>query len=107
MPPLNWTTIIFGCVGGLIPDILRIIQNRHNTRLPDYLKTGSFWLGLILLFLLGGFVAWLAGASTVKDALAFGFGGPEIISKLLSEPKPAPPPVKGAASLSLRSWWAA
>jgi len=106
MPPLNWTFIIWGCVGGLFPDILRIIQNRHNTQLPEYLKSGNFWLGLFFLVLLGGFAAWLSSASQLKDALLIGFTAPEVISKLLSEPKSAPPPTKGSGR-TLRSWWAA
>jgi len=33
---------------------------------------------------LGGFAAWLGGAKATKEALAYGFGAPEIVSRLLS-----------------------
>lgn len=107
MPPLNWTFIFWGCVGGLFPDILRIIQNRYNPKMPDYLKSANFWLGLLFLVFLGGFAAWISSASQLKDALLIGFTAPEVISKLFSEPKSGPAPTKGANSRTLRSWWAA
>ena len=82
MPAVDWTMVAFGCIGGLLPDILRVIQGRHGA-VPAYLKSPMFWISLILLALLGGLAAWLLAASDVKQALAFGFGAPEIISKLL------------------------
>jgi len=85
MPELKWILIAFGCIGGLLPDILRIIQNRYELTLPAYLKSGMFWLSLILLTFIGGFSAWLLAAGDVKQALAYGFGAPEIISKLLGK----------------------
>jgi len=83
MPEVHWSLIAFGCVGGLIPDILRVIQNRHDTSRLQYLKTLGFWFALLLLVGLGGFLCWLLGANDVKQALAYGFGGPEILSKFL------------------------
>jgi hypothetical protein len=106
IPSFNWTFFICGCVGGLFPDILRIIQNRYN-KLPEYLCSGNFWLGLFLLVLLGGVASWISGASQVKEALLIGFTAPEVISKVLSEPKSGPPATKGAGRRTLRSWWAA
>src|SRR5687768_15305792 len=83
MPDVHWSLIAFGCVGGLFPDILRIIQNRHDTARLEYLRTFGFWGALVLLIAIGGFLSWLLGAADVKQALAYGFGGPEILSKLL------------------------
>jgi hypothetical protein len=85
MPQVNWTLIIFGCVGGLLPDILRIIQDRYNLTIAAYFKSPMFYISLILLALLGGFSAWLLGAADVKQALAYGFGAPEIISRVLGK----------------------
>ncbi len=75
--------IIWGCVGGALPDVIRLIKGRYNDT-PGYLKAPMFWVGLLLLIALGGFVAWLGGAKEIKEALAYGYGGPEILSRLLS-----------------------
>jgi hypothetical protein len=80
----SWNMAALGVVGGAIPDVIRIIQNRYQAHLPDYLKTPSFWLGFVFLLLLGGAAAWIGGATDVKSALAFGFGAPELVSRLLS-----------------------
>jgi hypothetical protein len=85
MPELKWDMVIFGGVGGLLPDILRLIQNRYAVSTPAYLKSPIFWVSVILLVLLGGFSAWLLGAGDVKQALAYGFGAPEIISRVLGK----------------------
>jgi hypothetical protein len=43
--------IIFGCVGGVIPDVVRIVQNRREPNLPGYIMSPNFWIGLALLIL--------------------------------------------------------
>lgn len=83
MPEFHLNMFLFGCAGGLLPDILRVIQNRHDPGRLTYLKQIGFWIGLLFLVALGGSVSWLLGASEVKQALAYGFGGPEILSTLL------------------------
>jgi hypothetical protein len=35
----HWTMILIGCAGGLIPDALRIIKNRHDPKVPEYLRS--------------------------------------------------------------------
>jgi hypothetical protein len=101
---MNWTMIILGCVGGAIPDVIRIIQNRHKPELPDYVGSMNFWLGLVLLVLLGGFAAWLGGASDYKAALAFGFAAPEIVSRLLSSGPGVKGPGTGVGDDTRRFW---
>jgi hypothetical protein len=81
---MEWSMVGLGCVGGALPDVIRLIQNRYKTELPDYLKTLNFAVGFGLLVAIGGFAAWLGGAKAVKEALAYGFGAPEIITRLLS-----------------------
>jgi hypothetical protein len=81
---IDWTLVGFGCLGGALPDIIRLIKGRYKEELPSYLGSGSFLLGFILLVALGGFVAWIGGAKEVKDALAFGFAAPEVLSRILS-----------------------
>ena len=81
---MDWYMVGLGCAGGALPDVIRLIQNRYKTELPDYLLTLNFAIGFVLLVALGGFAAWLGGAKATKEALAYGFGAPEIVSRLLS-----------------------
>lgn len=81
---MDWRIVALGFLGGALPDVIRLIQNRYKTELPDYLLTLNFAIGFALLVALGGFAAWLGGARATKEALAYGFGAPEIVSRLLS-----------------------
>lgn len=101
---MEWSMVAFGCLGGALPDTIRLIQNRYKTELPDYVKTLSFVLGFGLLVVLGGLAAWLGGAKLAKEALAYGFGAPEIITRLLSA-KAITLGRPGAAD-TLRRFWA-
>jgi hypothetical protein len=74
--------IIYGCLGGMFPDILRIIKNRYEPSLPNYLKSVNFYLGLVLLILLGGFLVYLKESKDIIEALAIGYSGPQIFSSL-------------------------
>lgn len=94
--------ILFGCIGGILPDVLRFVKNRYEPA-PMFYKFWTFWLGLLFLVALGGFSAWLGGATEVKQALAYGFAAPEIISKVLSKPGGA----DRGARFDLREWWSA
>jgi hypothetical protein len=73
MTKVDWTLIIL------------VIQDRYNLNPPAYFKSPMFYVSLILLALLGGFSAWLLGAADVKQAVAYGFGAPEIISRVLGK----------------------
>ena len=106
MPELNWSIIVLGCVGGMLPDVLRTINNRFDKKIPSYLKRPLFWIGFFLLVAIGGFAAWLFGATTAKDAVIYGFAAPELISRLISEAKAPPTPQKGTTEFNLRNWWA-
>jgi hypothetical protein len=81
---MELTLFGFGCLGGALPDLIRLAQNRYKEDLPKYLWSGRFWLGFLALVGLGGLAEWLGGATGVKEALAFGYGGPELLSRLLS-----------------------
>jgi hypothetical protein len=105
MPEFRLNMFLLGCIGGLLPDILRIIKHRHDPGSLAYLKSGMFWVGLILLVLVGGLSAWVLQATDIKQALAYGFGAPELLSRFLGrEPdvdrgEPQKPP------LTLTAWW--
>jgi len=101
---MDWKLIALGCVGGAVPDVIRIIQNRYNLELPKYLWSPNFWLGFVLLVLLGGAASYLGGATDYKTALSFGFAAPEVISRLLSSGRPGEMGFTGTAN-SLRRFW--
>lgn len=128
MLEFNYTIFVLGCIGGLLPDILRIVNNRHERDLPEYFGYKNFWLSIVLLTLLGGFAAYLLGAADVKQALAYGFTAPEIFSRFsagrkgtsFSEQIPDTPggstspereerlagETEKSRSFTLREWWA-
>lgn len=105
MPTTDWTMILIGCGGGLIPDILRIIKNRYEPKVPEYLGSATFWIGFLFLLILGGLAAWLGEAANVKQALAYGFAAPEFISRILSGGGTTTGAAKVEGKLSLRQWW--
>jgi len=86
--------VVLGCVGGALPDVVRVIKSRE---LPA--SSGGFWLGLILQVALGGFVSWLAAATTAKEAVAYGFAAPEVITRLVSTTR------QERGEFNLREWW--
>lgn len=107
MSPFDAPLFIVGCVGGLLPDILRIIKNRYGGRFPSYLRQPNFWLGLILLVGLGGLAAWVLGATQVKEALIFGYAAPQLFSKLMAESNVlADRGTTDRGEFRLRTWWA-
>jgi len=75
--------LLFGLIGGALPDILRMVNNRYQPALPGYLRSGNFYVGFVLLLLLGmATVQWLdAGSAT--EALSYGYSAPQVISGLL------------------------
>jgi hypothetical protein len=105
MSPTPWTMILTGCAGGLIPDALRIIKNRHEPKVPEYLRSVMFYLGLLLLVVLGGLAAWLGQAADVKQALAYGFAAPEFLSRILAGGGISAASAKGGRKISLSAWW--
>jgi hypothetical protein len=96
--------IVWGCVGGVLPDAIRLIKGRYNDT-PGYLKAPMFWVGLLLLIGLGGFVAWLAGAKEIKEALAYGYGGPEVLTRLLSVKDGSGQTDRGVGNFRLLQAW--
>lgn len=94
--------ILCGCIGGLLPDILRIIKTRYKKRLPSYLSTLNFWLGILFLVAIGGLTAWLLEAEKPKEALAYGFAAPELLSRFLAK---SIEEIDRGGPFRLREWW--
>lgn len=101
MDPLH--VILWGCVGGALPDIIRIIKSRTGD-FPKYFRSFWYWFGFLLLIALGGFVAWLGSAHAMKEALAFGYAGPEALSRLLGV-KDSGQVDRGDEPFNLRRFW--
>lgn len=99
---MDWSMVGLGCAGGALPDIIRVAQNRYRGELSVYLKTLSFWIGVMALVALGGLAAWLGEAKEAKEALAYGFGGPALLSRLLSSSGID----RSSAIGTIRRWWA-
>ena len=118
--------IALGCVGGALPDLLRIIGMRYEPA-PDYLARRVFWISLVLLVILGGASSYLVGAHSAIEALALGYTAPSAITKLLGKSpvgpeaayptrdsgpalqfqlRPTLPRLIGRRFEELRSWWA-
>lgn len=96
-----------GCLGGALPDVLRLIKGRHDGA-PAFLRDWFFWVMFAGLVLLGGLAAFLGGADEPVEALAFGFGAPEVLSRALGGPLAdwRQEPAQGATLFrSLRRWW--
>ena len=104
--------LIWGFVGGILPDILRAISHRYDGA-PTYFRSWFFWVCFVLLGALGsGLVYWL-GATDIKTALSIGFTGPEIVRRLLGgkagpdpdQDAPRFAPAKPNAWQAQRQWW--
>jgi hypothetical protein len=103
---MTFNSLIFwSCVGGLLPDLLRIIAARRDGP-PAYVFKPFFWVGLVLLVALAALAGYLSNPKDVISALAVGFGAPEIISKLLSKPGDRGFSEKRSLVKDLRAWWA-
>lgn len=90
-------TELIGCslLGALLPDVIRIIKNKDNVDIPEFLKHPNFWLSLSLLIIISIVANLLASPKTVQEAIAFAYGAPEFLSKILSGkngPGPGGPP---------------
>ncbi len=75
--------LLYGLIGGAIPDLLRIINNRYQLSLPAYLKSINFYLGFIFLLVLGMVTVQLLEANSITEALSYGYSAPQVISGLL------------------------
>src|SRR5512143_2378993 len=82
MPKFDLLLFLLGCLGGALPDLLRILKNRYKAGLPKYLRTANFWIGLVILIGIGGLTAWILGAASAKDALFYGYASPQVLSNL-------------------------
>lgn len=81
-------SILYGLIGGLLPDVIRMINNRYNPSLPNYFKSVNFYIGLVLLILLGGGAAYLLKPDGIIETLAVGYSAPQLVSSILAQKTP-------------------
>jgi hypothetical protein len=79
--------ILWGCLGGVLPDGLRLVGARYGAP-PEYLKRAFFWFSLSLLIGVAALTVFLLSPSRIIDAIALGFSAPEILSSVLASKKP-------------------
>ncbi|MPZ68918.1 MAG: hypothetical protein GEU71_05255 [Actinobacteria bacterium] len=76
------TAFLWGMLGGVLPDVLQLIQSNNKTKIPDYLKKPWWWVILGITILLGGVASMLLDPTSAGQAVALGFGGPEVLRRL-------------------------
>ena len=72
--------LVFGFIGGVVPDALRVIEHRHEPALPQHFRSLNFYMGLILLVALGGLMVYLRNPKDAVEALAIGYAAPQLLS---------------------------
>jgi hypothetical protein len=97
------TIIILGAVGGLLPDLIRVIKIKNKKIIPVYFHYIMFWITLLIMVVLGGFTAWLFAATSPIQAVACGFSAPEILSRVLA--KNANEIDRSVPGFDPRNWW--
>ena len=100
------TLIIFGLVGGALPDVLRIIKGKYE-QMPGYFKNGMFYFGLLLQIAVGGFVIYLLKPTNELQAVLMGYAAPSILTNLASKFEQQEDVKKGASreEFALLGWW--
>ena len=97
---------LLGVIGAAIPDILRLIKGRHDGPLPAYFASTSFLVGFPLLLLIGALAVYVGDPASAKEALAYGFGAPELVSRLLADQGARSGKQADRGAVTLREWWA-
>jgi hypothetical protein len=103
--------ILIGAAGGLIPDILRLLKSRYDGTFPDHVRSGYFWVSLVVLFVLGGLAVYLIGAETKQAAFTTGATAMQILSSLASLPERASSSVRSKSidldqtKRRISQWW--
>ena len=100
-----WAAILGG-VGGILPDVIKVVNKRTQAR-PIYLTHGFYWVSLAILALLGAGAAVLKGAGDPIEALALGAAAPTLFSRALAIEEDAHLGTAAPKSIirRIRQWW--
>jgi fructose-1,6-bisphosphatase/inositol monophosphatase family enzyme len=107
---INWPLVVIGCMGGIVPDLVRFAKGRYDANIGDYFKRWNYWVGLLVLVALGGLAAAFGGPTTAGQALVYGYAAPEFFSRMVAKQglqSPAAGSAEGvqASEFSVRRWW--
>ncbi|MEA2439881.1 MAG: hypothetical protein QOH76_1305 [Thermoleophilaceae bacterium] len=115
----NTSLWVFGCLGGLLPMLIRIVKSATSPTLPDFFK--QWWVipATLVSGFLGGLTASLinldeaaklSGGSLKFTTLLVGYAAPSILANfggtvatLGSQPTPAGPPAPATLAHFLKS----
>jgi len=90
-----WTGFLCGVFGGVVSEVVGIYKFRRFKKLPDWLKTKSYWTITILMILAGGGLVCVYLQSSIELtpllAVNVGASAPLIISRLADEALPSEP----------------
>jgi hypothetical protein len=73
----------WGLVGGLLPDLLTVIQAGNRETMPAQFKKPWWWVTFVISVVVGGLAALLLDPTQKLEAVAYGFGAPEILRRVL------------------------
>lgn len=93
-----------GCIGGLLPDVIRLLNwakdgatDPASVKRPPKAGVLLRLVGALIQVGLGGFAVYLLGAASPLQAVAIGFAGPEFLTRILAAAAPrVTPPSPGA-----------
>ncbi|MBN1777983.1 MAG: hypothetical protein JW811_07665 [Clostridiales bacterium] len=87
---LQWDMILFGCIGGIVAELLRIVKNLKEVSAKETSDIMTSLLSMLILAVVGGLTVYVIGESikTVLDALLVGYAAPEILSRLAANKVP-------------------
>ena len=84
-PEFRWPIFLFGCIGAMAPEIVRLYNLRHN----QSRRWSRFYFFVSLLFMfLGGVLAWILPTTTYWGAFYVGVSTPLIVSTIVRDRKP-------------------
>lgn len=106
---LQWDMILFGCIGGVAVELLRIVKNFQEATDQKSSNVLTCLLSMLILAVIGGLAVFVIGTrvSSVWKALFVGYVAPEVLSRLAAT-RVQTLIARGAktGSLTLMEWWA-
>jgi hypothetical protein len=91
----GWEGFGWGILGGALGELLGWFKLRHESRLPDYLKSPFYWFVTIFMLLSGGVlvVAYLHSKIDIQPILALNVGAsaPLLIQTFVAQTPTIPP----------------
>jgi hypothetical protein len=107
---MEFSLILWGALGGLLPDIIRFIKNRFSGEFKGFYRSAAYWIGLLLLSCLGGLVVFLLKPEEIIYALGMGYCAPNLLTSILSKQIPVSSTQgfkeqQSLRKINLRHWW--